>query len=150
MMIEEQKCLDLLAKREISPTAIRLLVLQAMLRADRSVSLLDLENMLDTVDRSTIFRTIMLFLSHHLIHSIDDGTGSFKYAVCNSSSSCGVDDLHTHFHCEKCNKTFCFTNIPTPVVNLPEGFTLNGINYVLKGLCPECAATATENKGFHK
>ncbi len=150
MMIEEQKCLDLLAKREISPTAIRLLVLQAMLRADRSVSLLDLENMLDTVDKSTIFRTIMLFLSHHLIHSIDDGTGSFKYAVCNSSCSCGVDDLHTHFHCEKCNKTFCFTNIPTPVVNLPEGFTLNGINYVLKGLCPECAATATENKGFHK
>lgn len=31
MMTEEQKCLDLLAKREISPTAIRLLVLQAML-----------------------------------------------------------------------------------------------------------------------
>ena len=74
-MIEEKRCLDLLAKREISPTAIRLLVLQAMLQADRSVSLLDLENMLDTVDKSTIFRTIMLFLSHHLIHSIDDGTG---------------------------------------------------------------------------
>ena len=31
-------------------------------------------------------------------------------------------------------------NIPTPVVQLPEGFTLNSINYVLKGLCPECAA----------
>ncbi|AVM54107.1 Fur family transcriptional regulator [Bacteroides zoogleoformans] len=145
--MEEERCLDLLAKREISPTAIRLLVLQAMLQADRSVSLLDLENMLDTVDKSTIFRTIMLFLSHHLIHSIDDGTGSFKYAVCSSSCSCEVNDLHTHFHCEKCNKTFCFTNIPTPIVKLPEGFTLNSINYVLKGLCPECAAT--EDKGAH-
>lgn len=138
--MEEKKCLDLLAQREIQPTAIRILVLQAMMKAERSVSLLDLENMLDTVDKSSIFRTITLFLSHHLVHSIDDGTGSFKYAVCSSSCSCDVNDLHTHFHCERCNKTFCFTNIPTPVVNLPEGFTLSSINYVLKGVCPECAA----------
>lgn len=138
--MEEKKCLDLLAQREIQPTAIRILVLQAMMKAGRSVSLLDLENMLDTVDKSTLFRTITLFLSHHLVHSIDDGTGSFKYAVCSSSCSCEVNDLHTHFHCERCNKTFCFTNIPTPVVNLPEGFTLSSINYVLKGVCPECAA----------
>lgn len=139
-MIEERRYLDLLKQREIQPTAIRLLILQAMMRADRSVSLLDLENILDTVDKSTIFRTITLFLSHHLIHSIDDGTGSFKYAVCSSNCSCEVNDLHTHFHCERCNKTFCFSNIPTPIVNLPEGFTLSSINYVLKGLCPECAA----------
>lgn len=138
--MEEKKCLDLLAQRKIQPTAIRILVLQAMMKAGRSVSLLDLENMLDTVDKSSIFRTITLFLSHHLVHSIDDGTGSFKYAVCSSSCSCDVNDLHTHFHCERCNKTFCFTNIPTPVVNLPEGFTLSSINYVLKGVCPECAA----------
>lgn len=138
--MEEKKCLDLLAQREIQPTAIRILVLQAMMKAERSVSLLDLENILDTVDKSSIFRTITLFLSHHLVHSIDDGTGSFKYAVCSSSCSCEVNDLHTHFHCERCNKTFCFTNIPTPVVNLPEGFTLSSINYVLKGVCPECAA----------
>ena len=117
--MEEKKYLDLLAKRDIQPTAIRILVLRTMMQAGRSVSLLDLETMLDTVDKSTIFRTLTLFLSHHLIHSIDDGTGSFKYAVCSDSCSCDVSDLHTHFHCEKCNKTFCFTNIPTPVVKLP-------------------------------
>lgn len=137
--MEEKEYLALLAQREIQPTAIRILVLRAMIQANRSVSLLDLENMLDTVDKSTIFRTITLFLDHHLIHSIDDGTGSFKYAVCSNSCSCEVSDLHTHFHCEKCNKTFCLKNIPTPVVNMPKGFTLNSINYVLKGLCPDCA-----------
>ena len=124
--MEEKKYLDLLAKRDIQPTAIRILVLRTMMQAGRSVSLLDLETMLDTVDKSTIFRTLTLFLSHHLIHSIDDGTGSFKYAVCSDSCSC--------------DKTFCFTNIPTPVVKLPQGFTLNSINYVLKGICPDCAA----------
>lgn len=138
--MEEKDYPDLLSERNIQPTAIRILVLRAMLQANRSVSMLDLENMLDTVDKSTIFRTLTLFLSHHLIHSIDDGTGSFKYAVCSSDCSCEVNDLHTHFHCEKCNRTFCFTNIPTPVVNLPQGFTLSSINYVLKGICPDCEA----------
>ena len=146
--MKEKDYLALLAKREIRPTAIRILVLQAMLKAGRSVSLLDLENMLDTVDKSSIFRAITLFLSHHLIHSIDDGTGSFKYAVCSASCSCEVNDLHTHFHCESCNKTFCFQNIPTPVVQVPEGFTLNSINYVLKGLCPECAAKNKQKQNF--
>lgn len=135
----KDKIVNLLTKRDIQPTAIRILVLQAMMQAGRSVSLLDLENILDTVDKSTIFRTITLFLSRQLIHSIDDGTGSFKYAVCSDSCACEVNDLHSHFHCEKCNKTFCFKNIPTPVVKLPEGFTLNSINYVLKGICPDCA-----------
>lgn len=138
--MKENAYLDLLSEREIQPTAIRLLVLREMLQANRPVSLLDLEQTLDTVDKSSIFRTLTLFLSHHLIHCIDDGTGSFKYAVCSPGCSCGVEDLHTHFHCERCNRTFCFKNIPTPIVKLPEGFTLNSINYVLKGLCPECAA----------
>lgn len=137
--MEENRYVDILTKREIQPTAIRILVLQAMMQSNRTVSLLDLENMLDTVDKSSIFRSITLFLSRHLVHSIDDGTGSLKYAVCGETCACDVEDLHTHFHCEKCNKTFCLKNIPTPVVTMPKGFTLNSINYVLKGLCPDCA-----------
>lgn len=137
--MEENSYLELLTQRKIQPTAIRILVLQAMMQANRTVSLLDLETILDTVDKSSIFRTITLFLSHHLAHSIDDGTGSLKYAVCGETCSCDVEDLHTHFHCEKCNKTFCLKSIPTPVVSMPKGFTLSSINYVLKGLCPDCA-----------
>lgn len=139
-MKNEERYLEMLAQRDIQPTAIRLLVLDAMMQAKQSVSLMDLDAQLDTVDKSTIYRTLTLFLGHHLIHSIDDGTGSFKYAVCSDQCSCDVGDLHAHFHCEQCNRTFCFTNLPAPLVKLPEGFTINSINYVLKGLCPECAA----------
>lgn len=110
--MEEKDYLDLLAKREIQPTAIRILVLQAMLKAGRSVSLLDLEKILDTVDKSSIFRTITLFLSHHLVHSIDDGTGSFKYAVCSAGCSCEVNDLHTHFIVRDATKRSVSTTSP--------------------------------------
>ena len=67
--MEEDIYLDKLDRRGIKPTAIRLLVIKAMMQAERAVSLLDLETLLDTVDKSTISRTIALFLSHHLIHS---------------------------------------------------------------------------------
>ena len=45
---------------------------------------------------------------------------------------------HTHFYCECCQRTFCLKHIHVPVVQLPDGFTLRNINYVIKGLCPEC------------
>ena len=140
--MNSQDMISRLESKGIRPTANRILVMKTLMGEQNPQSLSNLERKMVSMDKSSIFRTLTLFLSHHLIHSIDDGTGSFKYAVCSDSCSCDVSDLHTHFHCEKCNKTFCFTNIPTPVVKLPQGFTLNSINYVLKGICPDCAAEA--------
>ena len=56
--MEEDIYLDKLVRRDIKPTAIRLLVIKEMMQAERAVSLLDLETLLDTVDKSTISRTI--------------------------------------------------------------------------------------------
>jgi len=143
--MNSQDMISRLESKGIRPTANRILVMKTLMGEQNPQSLSNLERKMVSMDKSSIFRTLTLFLSHHLIHSIDDGTGSFKYAVCSDSCSCDVSDLHTHFHCEKCNKTFCFTNIPTPVVKLPQGFTLNSINYVLKGICPDCAAEANQD-----
>lgn len=138
--MEEDIYLDKLDRRGIKPTAIRLLVIKAMMQAERAVSLLDLETLLDTVDKSTISRTIALFLSHHLIHSIDDGSGSLKYAVCDNSCNCVVQDLHSHFYCENVIVHSAWKVHISPVIDLPKGFTLHSINYVLKGVCSECTS----------
>ena len=113
--MEEKVYLDKLAKRDIKPTAIRLLILKSMMEAGRAVSQLD------------------------LIHSIDDGSGSWKYAVCDDSCNCVLKDLHSHFYCEKCHRTFCLEKIHIPVIDLPKGFTLHSVNYVVKGVCAECS-----------
>ena len=138
MMIEEDFCLHKLVLRDIRPTAIRVLVLRTLLEMKQAMSVSDLEAQLDTVDKSTIFRTINLFLSHHLIHAIDDGSGSLKYAVCSDRCMCSIDDLHPHFYCEICHRTFCLEKMHIPVVTLPENFSLHSINYVLKGICGAC------------
>lgn len=137
-MSDEKIYLDKLALRDIRPTAMRLLILKTMMEAKRAVSLLDLTDLLETVDKSTVSRTLTLFLSHHLIHSIDDGSGALKYAVCGNECACDVEDLHTHFFCEKCHRTLCLSGLPVPIVHLPDGFALKSVNYVLKGICADC------------
>ena len=131
--------LDILNRRKIKPTAIRLLILKAMMQFERAFSSLDLENYLETVDKSTVSRTINLFLEHHLVHCIDDGSGSLKYSVCGNECNCSVVELHALFYCLKCHRTFCLRNIPVPMVELPRNFTLESINYVLKGCCEDCS-----------
>ena len=135
-MASEQYYIDKLKHRGIKPTATRLLILRAMFRGDETVSL---PKLLPTVDKSTISRTLSVFLMNRLIHVVDDGSGSLKYNVCSDDCDCGVEDEHTHFYCENCQRTFCLKRIHVPVVSLPGGFVLNSINYVIKGLCPECA-----------
>lgn len=136
---------QMLLHRGIRPTALRLLILRALQQADCALSLSDLEARLGTVDKSTVFRTLSVFLKHHLVHAVDDGSGQSKYALCAEDCHCGEDvhaglsDLHTHFFCERCRRTFCLRGLPIPEVVLPEGFHLHTANYVLKGLCPGCA-----------
>jgi Fur family ferric uptake transcriptional regulator len=134
-----EKYVKNLEERGIKPTAIRLLVFRAMVEHPQAFSLLDMETKLDTVDKSTLSRTISLFHQKLLIHSIDDGSGSIKYSVCSSSCTCSLNDLHVHFYCGGCKKTFCLENISIPEVQLPAGFLLKDVNFVLKGLCQHCS-----------
>lgn len=139
-MQNEDFFLDKLHHRGIKPTANRLMILRSMWRGDEAVSLSDLEHALHTIDKSTISRTLNLFLTQGLIHAIDDGSGSLKYGVCTDDCQCIPEDEHTHFFCTGCRRTFCLKQTAVPVVPLPTGFTLTSVNYVLKGLCPECSA----------
>jgi Fur family ferric uptake transcriptional regulator len=136
-------CEKRLEERGIRATAIRILILRAMLLQDRAFSLSDLEEQLDTVDKSTLFRTLSLFHEKLLIHSIDDGSGAMKYSVCNRDCLCLLNDLHVHFYCVYCKKTFCLENIPIPAVKLPARFVLTDENFVLKGYCDKCCKFAT-------
>lgn len=138
-MVDESKYLEKLQLREIKPTAVRLMVLKTLAASSEALSLLDIVERLETVDKSTVSRTLALFLEHHLVHSIDDGSGSLKYALCSNECACDVDDLHTHFYCTKCHRTLCLRGLPVPIVHLPENFRLESVNYVLKGICADCS-----------
>lgn len=128
-----------LTRRNLKPTAMRELVLDALMKQETALSLAELERLFDKVDRVTLYRTLKTFEENKLIHSIDDGSGAIKYALCHEACDCRPEDLHVHFYCTKCHHTFCLHNTPVPVVTMPHGFTMQSVNMVVKGVCMKCS-----------
>ena len=127
-----KQCEDMLVGKGVRPTAARILVLQKLSERTSPASLFELEAELETLDKSTISRSLALLLEHHAIHSFEDGSGSIKYEICQSrSETCPVGDRHIHFFCEVCRKTSCLNNIKIPVAQLPEGYIMDTINYTV-------------------
>ncbi|MDR2058154.1 MAG: transcriptional repressor [Dysgonamonadaceae bacterium] len=136
-------CEEHLVKRGVKPTAIRLLVLKAMIDKKDVFSLSDLEIKLGTVDKSTIFRTLTLFQRCRLLHTIDDGSGSLKYSLCEEECECLPEQQHVHFYCIACKHTFCLRDKTIPLITMPKNFSIKSVNYVIKGTCGKCAEIAT-------
>jgi Fur family ferric uptake transcriptional regulator len=129
-----------LEQKNIKPTAMRELVYGVLDKNRKALSLYEIEQQFDNVDRSTIFRTLKTFQDNLLIHSVDDGSGAVKYALCDDDCTCSLDDLHYHFLCTKCGQTHCLKNMPISTVDLPKGFSFENANFVIKGTCPNCQA----------
>ena len=136
--MSENRFEEILRQHEIRPTAVRILLLETMERFENAFSLADLETEADTLDKSSIFRTLALFAQHHLLHVIEDGSGATKYCLCHNDHACRIEEMHVHFHCEICGKTFCLDNVHVPVIRYPEGYEVREINYLIKGRCPAC------------
>lgn len=130
-----------LEAKNIKPTTNRILVMKAILSSGQAVSLSELEQLLETMDKSSIFRTLSLFLDHHAVHGIYDGSGCMKYEACNSPGSClsGDGDIHAHFYCRSCHRTICLKGLSVPELALPSGFRSEYINYTVVGLCEKCS-----------
>ncbi len=129
---------ELLSSHGVRPTSNRIVVARTLATASRPMSLSELESEIKTIDKSGISRALTLFREHRLVHVIEDGSDSVRYELCRSSHDSDKFDMHVHFFCEQCHRTFCLENIPTPLIDLPEGYTMNSVNYMVKGICPGC------------
>lgn len=131
---------QLLESNNIKATANRILVYESLLGSDRPLSLIEIEQGLDSVDRSVISRTLTLLKKNHLVHVIDGGSDSVRYEACHSDHKDGCDDdQHAHFYCEMCHLTFCMDEFQVPSVSFPEGFQVHNVSIMVKGICPSCA-----------
>lgn len=127
-----------LSEKGVKPTANRILVLRTLQSAETPLSLSELESVIDTMDKSSLFRTLTLFAEHELVHTFEDGRGVLKYELCHSRGHCDHNDAHIHFYCKSCRQTFCMKTLLIPELDLPEGFTASSISYLITGECPNC------------
>lgn len=133
-----QDIINKLEAKGIKPTANRILVLKVLEKERTPLSLSHLERLMVSMDKSSIFRTLTLFLEHDVVHAFEDGRGILNYELCEEEGKCDHHDGHIHFYCESCQRSFCMEDIHIPSFVLPEGFFPHSVSFVIKGECPEC------------
>ena len=136
--MNSQDMISRLESKGIRPTANRILVMKTLMGEQNPQSLSNLERKMVSMDKSSIFRTITLFLEHDVVHAFEDGRGVLCYELCEEKGACDHHDGHIHFYCESCQRSFCMEDIHIPSFELPEGFYPHSISFVIKGECPDC------------
>lgn len=91
------------------------------------------------MDKSSIFRTLTLFIEYDVVHTFEDGRGIVNYELCGEKGKCHHHDNHIHFYCKSCKRSFCLDGIKVPHFDLPEGFISLTTSFVIKGVCPQCS-----------
>ena len=136
--MNSQDMISRLESKGIRPTANRILVMKTLMGEQNPQSLSNLERKMVSMDTSSIFRTLTLFLEHDVVHAFEDGRGVLCYELCEEKGACDHHDGHIHFYCESCQRSFCMEDIHIPSFELPEGFYPHSISFVIKGECPDC------------
>lgn len=136
--MNSQDIISRLESKGIRPTANRILVMKTLMGEQNPQSLSNLERKMVSMDKSSIFRTLNLFLEHDVVHAFEDGRGVLCYELCEEKGACDHHDGHIHFYCESCQRSFCMEDIHIPSFELPEGFYPHSISFVIKGECPDC------------
>ena len=136
--MNSQDMISRLDSKGIRPTANRILVMKTLMGEQNPQSLSNLERKMVSMDKSSIFRTLTLFLEHDVVHAFEDGRGVLCYELCEEKGACDHHDGHIHFYCESCQRSFCMEDIHIPSFELPEGFYPHSISFVIKGECPDC------------
>lgn len=136
--MNSQDMINKLESKGIRPTANRILVMKTLMGEQNPQSLSNLERKMVSMDKSSIFRTLTLFLEHDVVHAFEDGRGVLCYELCEEKGACDHHDGHIHFYCESCQRSFCMEDIHIPSFELPEGFYPHSISFVIKGECPDC------------
>lgn len=123
----------------LKSTPCRSMVLTLLSKNERAMASAEIEQQIDqTIDRVTVYRTLRTFLDKGLIHKVLDDEGVAKYALCQECCSEGHNHEHVHFKCERCGQTQCLDDVEIPEIKLPKGFRSRQKNILIQGRCDRC------------
>ena len=134
---------DILKARGIKKSAQRIAIVNALQAAERPLTEEDIkESMGEMYDRVTFYRTAQVLADNGVIHRININTDNVRteYALNHEDDN----SQHMHFYCRACHHVFCLKNVPVKSYRLPNGYTAEGYESLIKGLCPECSKKKLE------
>jgi Fur family ferric uptake transcriptional regulator len=99
----------------------------------------DLRSLMPDMDRVSLYRALEWLQRHDLAVRID-GEGGPRYRAHDRQHG----RHHPHFDCRVCGKVTCLANETAPTIELPEGYRLDEVHIVARGVCNECQERASK------
>lgn len=133
----EKEIENILVRKNTKPTSMRILVYDYLMGQDVALSLTEIENHFDRVDRITLYRTLKTFEEKGIVHGIQENNTT-KYVLCHDGCNEQTHkDWHLHFYCKICKQTTCKEDFTIPQ-DIPKAFRIDEIRLFAKGICENC------------
>jgi len=127
---------QILKHHNLKNTGCRKYILNELLSSDKALSEHEIKHALpDLFDRVTFYRSLKTLEEYNIIHHIILHDSTVKYALNKEAFPQGD---HAHFHCVKCDIVTCLDMQLPDAPNLPDGFSVNSVEVLLEGICPDC------------
>ncbi len=133
-----KELITILKQHKIRITKARLSILKDFFYANGS---LDLDHFLrssgNAIDRSTVFRTLQLFIRKKIIYRVPASDNVKRYLLQRDEQG-HTRVSHSSFICSRCGNVTPIDTVVAPRVRLPKGFKQQNLEIVINGLCQLC------------
>jgi Fe2+/Zn2+ uptake regulation proteins len=132
---------EILHTYDLKNTGCRKYILGELLKNDSAMSENELkESFPDLFDRVTFYRTLKTLEDKNIIHKIVLNDNSVKYALSRHHHE--DTNIHSHFHCGRCDEVLCLDGKARFDVELPKDFIKKEVFVVIEGLCAGCVSVS--------
>ena len=140
------KYAHILAAHDIRLTSLRLELLRLLYSTEKPLSHGEIMELLGNEwDRITLYRNLALLEEHRVIHKIQGTDGSWRFRA-HPLNTPGCPGNHAHFCCLECGTMLCLLDQPMPRVNVPEGCSVEGKQFLVYGICRVCGEAKKARK----
>ncbi len=130
------KAIDILKSHHLKRTSCREGIINVVMSANQALSENQIrEQLAGNYDRTTFYRSFKTLEDHKVIHKIVVDNQLVKYALDNSITH---NDEHAHFYCHECNTVKCMDAVPLQKYQLPDGYSDDETEVLIKGTCAIC------------
>lgn len=126
---------DILKEKNLKKSIQRIAVIDALQKGKRPLAEEEIkEEMGELYDRITFYRTMQALVGAGIVHRIVVDKTMVEYALNGEAGK----NAHAHFYCRVCHAVTCLEDIPAYHYHLPDEYSVEECEVVIKGVCPDC------------
>ncbi|WER46180.1 Fur family transcriptional regulator [Cupriavidus sp. WKF15] len=106
----------------------------------------------EAIDRVTVYRVLDWLVEQGVAQKRAGNDRVFRFSLVeHEAARAEVHRQHSHFHCTRCDRTFCLDDASMPdqpaAPRVPSGFAIEHVELTVNGVCADCGARMTRRPG---